>query len=288
MALDNMIPTVWSARMLANLDMNFVYGNAINRDYQADAIYGNIINIFKMSEVTIGDYVKNTDISAPEVLSADKLTITIDQQKYFNIYIDSIDEAQTKPNIMDAAMGRTAYAMALKVDSFIAGLYTGASKKIGTAAAPVTPTVTDIYGYLTTAAAFLDQANVPQSGRYMIMNPAGVKLLKDSGEMLSDTPTGDIVRTFGMFGGAGVVPNGYKGRIANFDIWMSNHVPTEDAATSIWTAGHNMGISMVDSLNSIEGYVPEKRFGEAVKGLYVYGAALTQPGAVVPIYTTIG
>ncbi len=288
MALDNMIPTVWSARLLANLDMNFVYGNAINRDYQADAAYGNIIEAFKMSEVAVGDYVKNTDIGDPEILAADKMTISIDQQKYFNFFIDSIDEAQTRPNIMDAAMGRAAYAMALEVDRYISGMYTNATKAIGTAAAPVTPTETDIYGYLTTAAALLDQANVPQMGRYLIMNPAGVKLLKDSGEMLSDTPTGDIVRTFGMFGGSGVVPNGYKGRIANFDIWMSNNVPTEDAAVSIWTAGHNMGISMVDSLNSIEGYVPEKRFGEAVKGLYVYGASLTQPAALVPIYTTIG
>jgi len=79
MALDNMIPEVWSARMLAHLDKNFVYGNAINRDYQPDAVYGNIINIFKMSQVSVGDYAKNTDITAPEILAADKTTLTIDQ-----------------------------------------------------------------------------------------------------------------------------------------------------------------------------------------------------------------
>jgi hypothetical protein len=48
-----------------------------------------------------------------------------------------------------------------------------------------------------------------------------------------------------------------------------------------------MAISLVDSINSIEGYVPERRFGDAVKGLYVYGAGLVQPDALIPIYTAI-
>jgi hypothetical protein len=82
-----------------------------------------------------------------------------------------------------------------------------------------------------------------------------------------------------------MLPNGYKGRIANFDIWMSNNLPSESAAEAIWIGGHPLGISFVDSLNSIEAYRPEQLFGDAVKGIYVYGAAAVLNDALVAVYT---
>ena len=286
MALDALIPEVWSARFLANLDKFLVYGNAINRDYQGDAEFGNIVKVPSLGGVTIEDYVKDTDHSTAETLTATTTDILINQQKMYNFQIDSIDDAQAKPSIMDQAMGRAAYAMADVVDNYIAEFTDSVGSKIGDITTPITPTVDDIYEYMTEAAQLLDSKNVPTYGRYIIMPPSGIKLLKDSGVFLSDTPTGDIVRMQGQFA-AGALPNGYKGQVAGFDLWMSNNTSSDNASTSIWMAGHSMAISMVDSLNKVVAYNPERRFSEAIKGLYVFGAEVVAPDALVGIFTTL-
>ena len=289
MALATLIPEIWAARFLANLDNNLVFGNAVNRVFQPDAVAGNVVHVDKISNLTIGSYTQNTDFAGgPEALTNTQKDITINQQRFFNFQIDSIDEAQAIPNIMNKAMERAAYSMANDVDKYIASLHAGATTKVGTTAIPVTPTDTDIYGYLTNAAKSLDLLNVPTNARFFIMGPAGIKLLKDSGEMLSDTPAGDIVRLFGQFGDAGTLPAGYKGRVAGFDLWMSNNTfAGGTGVTETWYFGDAMGISLVDSLNSIVGYQPEMRFADAVKGLYVYGAAVTEPDALGVAYTTL-
>ena len=290
MALTTLIPEIWSSRFLANLDNNLVFGNAVNRVYQPDAVAGNVVHVDKISNLTIGSYTQNTDFAGgPEALANTQKDITIDQQRFFNFQIDSIDEAQAIPNIMNKAMERAAYSMANDVDKYIASLHAGASSKGGsTTTVPVTPTVDTIYGYLTQAAKDLDKLNVPTNNRFMIMGPASIKLLKDSGEMLSDTPAGDIVRLLGQFGDAGTLPAGFKGRVAGFDLWMSNNTfAGGTGVTETWYYGDMMAISLVDSLNSIVGYQPEMRFAEAVKGLYVYGAAVTEPDALGVLYTTL-
>jgi hypothetical protein len=268
--------------------MSMVYGRAINRDFQPDAQFGNAIELNKFGDVAVGDYIKDTDFAGgPETLVASAQTLLINQSKFFNFQIDSIDEAQTQPNLMDKAMQRSAYAMAKTVDAYIAGLYAGFTGAIGVVGTPKTPTVDDIYGYFTQAAQILDEANVPVYGRYAIVNAAGIKLLKDSGVFLSDTPAGDTVRFMGQFLDAGMLPMGYKGQVAGFDLFFSNQTPSSGTSTSIWTFGHQEGIAMVDSVNSIVGYTPEKRFADAIKGLYVFGAKVTQPGAGVTMYTTL-
>ncbi len=283
------IPVIWSSRFLANLDMALVYGSVANRDYQPDAQFGSAINIHKFSDITIGEYSKYTSIGTPEAPTVDRTVLTMDQQPFFNVLVDSIDEMQTQPDLMNEVMKRAAYGIGRTVDAYIAGLYTGATvvSDLGTAAVPVVPVVTDIYQYLTMAALKLDEANVPVSDRFIVMDPAGVKLLKDSGEMLSDTPAGDTLRAYGVFNAPGQLPMGYKGRIANFDIFMSNQTPVDDVATSVWLAGHPDGIAFADSFNEIKGYDHPEYFGDAVKGLYVYGAVVNQPDAIVPIYTAL-
>lgn len=287
MALTTMIPEIWSARLLDYLDKNFVYGNVSNRNYQADAEYGNLIHIDQVGPVAVGDYTKDTDITGPETLDNVQTDISITEQKFFNFALDSIDLAQTIPSIMDAAMGRSAYALGNVVDTYLASFYASADAAIGGVGTEITPDADTIYGYLTQAAQLLDEANVPTTDRYIVMSPAGVKLLRDAGEFLVATAMGDVVRTTGGMGGMAPMPNGYVGQAGGFAIWSSNNTPAATTSTSIWQAGHPMGVSWVDSVNQIIGYQPELRFADAVRGLYVYGGAMIQPGAIVPLYTTL-
>ena len=123
MSLD-FIPTVWAARLLTALEKSLVYGQrqVCNRDYEGEIREaGNTVKIASIGDVTIGDYTKDTDIADPEVLTDDEQTLLIDQQKYFNFYVDSIDRAQQNVNVLDEAMRRSAWALARKGRQFYRG-----------------------------------------------------------------------------------------------------------------------------------------------------------------------
>ena len=84
------IPTVWAARLLTALEKSLVYGqaNVCNRDYEGEIREaGNTVKIGSIGDVTIGDYTKDTDITAPETLTDSDQQLEIDQAKYFNFYV---------------------------------------------------------------------------------------------------------------------------------------------------------------------------------------------------------
>jgi len=72
MAIDNFIPTLWSARLLANLEKRLVYGQTgvVNRDYEGEiAEKGDTVRINSLGPVTIGQYAKNADMNPAEELN---------------------------------------------------------------------------------------------------------------------------------------------------------------------------------------------------------------------------
>lgn len=274
MAIDNFIPEVWSDRLKRHLDKALVYGMLVNREYQTDLIsYGDTVNINQIGNVTIGDYTKNGSISAPETLTDANTKLLIDTAKYFNFEIDKIDEAQTKPKVMDAAMQRAGYGLADAKDQAIAALYTGVAASnivgLGSSGAAVVPTTSDIYNYFTQAGMLLTEANVPTVGRWAVIPPWMHKLLQDSGEFTADTSMGDDVKT-----------NGLIGRVAGFEVYISNNVPNTAGAEYKVMFGTNEAITFADQLNSLEAYSPEGSFSDAVKGLDVYGAKLVHDDGI--------
>src|SRR5580765_5593176 len=140
------IPTVWAARLLVALDKALIYGqtNVSNRDYEGEVKKaGNTVKIASIGDVSIGDYTKDTDIGDPESLSDEEQTLLIDQSKYFNFYVDSIDRAQQNVNVMDEAMRRSAWGLREAADQYIASAMDTAiltANKIGSTTTPKIPT----------------------------------------------------------------------------------------------------------------------------------------------------
>ena len=275
MALDNFIPTVWSARLLENLQKALVYGQTgvINRDYEGEIKnVGDTVKINAIGAITVGDYTKNGTIGAPQQLSSDQKMLTIDQAKYFNFFVDDIDAVQTKPKVMDAAMREAAYALRDAADQYIASLYTGvaAGNTIGDDTTPIVPTASNAYEYLVDMGVLLDEANVPQAGRWVIVPPwfYGL-LLKDDRFVKSGTPQGDSV-----------LRNGQVGEAAGFTVLKSNNVPNDAGTKYKIVAGHPMAWSFAEQILKLEAYRPQDRFADAVKGLHVYGAKLVRPQAI--------
>ena len=272
MALD-FIPTVWAARLLAALDKALIYGqaNVSNRDYEGEIRKaGNTVKIASIGDVTVDDYTKDTNINDPESLTDDEQTLTINNAKYFNFYVDSVDRAQQNVNVLDEAMRRSSWKLRDYADAFLAAEMESAvpaQNKIGTTLAPKVPTKDDAYEYLVDLGVLLDESNTPMDGRFVVV-PAWFHglLLKDERFVQSGTQASDRR-----------LANGHVGEAAGFAILKSNNVPNTTGTKYKILAGHSIATAYVEQILDVQTYKPEKRFGDAVKGLHVYGAKVVRP-----------
>ena len=142
--------------------------------------------------------------------------------------------------------------------------------KIGSTAMPKVPTKDVAYEYLVDLGVLLDEANVPIDGRFVVV-PAWFHglLLKDDRFVRSGTSAGDSR-----------LRNGEAGEAAGFSILKSNNVPNTTGTKYKILAGHSIATAYVEQIVDVQTYKPEKRFGDAVKGLHVYGAKVVRPSAL--------
>lgn len=278
MSLD-FIPTVWAARLLVALEKALIYGqtHVSNRDYEGEIRKaGNTVKIASIGDVTIGDYTKDTNINDPESLTDDEQTLLINNAKYFNFYVDSVDRAQQNVNVLDEAMRRSSWKLRDESDTFLAAAMDSAvptGNKIGSTTTPKVPTKADAYEYLVDLGVLLDESNVPMDGRFVVV-PAWFHglLLKDDRFVRSGTPSGDRK-----------LVNGEVGEAAGFAILKSNNVPNATGTKYKIIAGHSIATAYVEQILDVQTYKPEKRFGDAVKGLHVYGAKVVRPTALAEL-----
>lgn len=262
----NFIPTLWSARLLANLDKNLVYGACANRDYEGEIKgLGDTVKINRIGNVTIGDY--TGDVGDPEEISSTQQTLVIDKAKYFNFKVEDIERVQANVNLVDQAMGRASYAMGDVIDQYIASFVKDAGIKVGTTATPkALTTPAAAYDQLVDLKVELNKKNVPKMGRFVVVPPEFVGLLEKDDR-------------FTKYSGKDVLTNGVVGHVAGFEIRESNNVPAASGVYNV-LAGTDMAISFAGQVTEIEPYRPEKSFSDAVKGLYVFGAKVLEPNCI--------
>lgn len=281
MAVTNFIPKVWSSRLLAHLNKALVYAQdgVVNRDYEGEIQqFGDTVYINQVGEVTIRDYTTNTDIVGPDEMGSNQKTLTIDQQKYFNFQVDDVDMAQAKPKFMDQAMERAGYGLRDVADQYVASFYTAvdANNTIGSDASPISfANASEAYEALVDLGVKLDNANVPSEGRWVVVPPWFHGLMLKDNRFVTYTTGGDATRA-----------NGQIGEAAGFRILKSNNVPkvvgdgTATFDNEKIIAGYPGAITFAEQILKMEAYRPEKRFADAVKGLYVYGANLIRPEGI--------
>lgn len=273
MAVTSFIPELWSARLLYALEKSHVAANLVNRDYEGTIRQqGDTVHINSIGAVTVDDYTRNTDIDDPEILTTTDQTLLIDQAKYFNFQIDDVDAAQAAGDMMDAAMARAAYALNDTADTFLLKtIVNGAdSGNILGSSTAVSVSADNIYENIVALGTALDKQNVPRTGRYIVVPPDvyALLLLDDRFVKASDGGTANST-----------LLNGEVGRVAGFTVYMSNNVPF---ATDTWSIPASVAYSTTyaEQIVSTEAYRMEKRFADAVKGLHVYGAKVTDGKAV--------
>ena len=91
MAITTFIPELWSARLLYALEKSHVATNLVNRNYQGQITnVGDTVHINSIGAITVSDYTKNSDMSAPETLATTDQTLVINQAKSFNFQVADV------------------------------------------------------------------------------------------------------------------------------------------------------------------------------------------------------
>jgi N4-gp56 family major capsid protein len=265
LAITNMLPQIWSARILAKLEKNLVFAQpgVVNRDYEGDIrADGDRVHIHSFNDLTVSSYTKNSTTISYENLTDSRVTLLIDQSKYFAFSVDDIDAAQMRPELIDAASDRAAYQLAEVADSYVAGLYSGASTSSPDNTIETSQfTATNVYQKFVDLSVLMDQVNLPAEGRYVVV-PPWVKglLLQNSTFVTASKPD--------------AVLNGQIGQIAGLNILVSNNVKTTGTspAVSHMMAGHASALAYAEQIVNVEGLRLEGSFADAVRGLHLYGA----------------
>jgi hypothetical protein len=268
------LPAIWSESFMDSFESSLVYGSIANRDFSGTVAYGATVNIPDLSGVTIDivDYDPDLGLAAPEYVNHAVKTLSINQYKAFNFYVDSIQKAQESIDKVQALSGKAARAMAMAQDTYIANTFPQAGNAIGTDVAPIVLTADNIYANLVALSTTLTENDVPEDQRSVVLPPAAVGLLRQADLF---TRRDDIV------------VNGTVGAAAGFEIKMSNRVPVSPGGAYRIIASHPSGISFVSQLDEMVQYTPENKFGTGIKGLSIYGANMLRPESVAVLTATI-
>ena len=289
MAITTFIPELWSARLLYALEKSHIATNLVNRDYEGlIQNQGDTVHIGSIGAITVSSYTANSDMSAPETLATTDQTLVIDQAKYFNFQIVDVDKVQAAGDLIDTAMGRAAYALADTSDAYLLGVIAAGADNgnvIGTKSAPIALTAANVYENLVKLRTVLDKQNVPTSGRTVVIPPDVYALL------LNDTTHFAIAQ---RETGENLIVNGLVGRIAGFDVYMSNNaVSAADGGSGGSTTYYSVTAQVADATTyaeqiiKTEAYRLEKRFADGVKGLHVYGAKVTNGKEIAKLLCTV-
>lgn len=282
--ISNFIPELWTARILEALRAKLVYGapGVVNRDYEGEIqVAGDTVHITSFDDPTVLDYTPETDITVQSI-DDDTLALIIDQKKYFAFDVDDVSRKQALPGWVESVASRGAYKLLDKVDTYLAGLmYTavnGTANDVGAVTADISNN--DGYGLVLVALRTkLQRANVPTEGRWAVLPAELAAAFLQDNRFINAAASGDQSNT--------ALRNGFIGRALGFDLYESNNVPTETTGVYSVIAGHSMATTYADQLLETEAVRREKRFGDLVKSLHVYGAKVVRPDCLALASVTI-
>lgn len=298
------IPAVWSAKMNAKFYAASVYGDIANTNWEGEiANMGDKVIINTAPTIKVNNYVVGAGLTY-EVPKPDAQELNIDHGKYFAFQVNDVLAYQAQPNLIDVFSEDAAQQMRIAIDSNVTynvfnqadaanmGATAGAksaSYNLGTDAAPVVLTAANTLQKILELASVLDEQNVPDSGRWVVIDPMTRTLLLQS-PLAQAYFTGDATSP---------VRNGLIGMIDRFKVYVSNQMPRKPAGGANWVsgdgsetsiaspntagkfrailAGHMTALTFAASITKLETVRNPTDFGDYIRGLNVYGFKAIAP-----------
>lgn len=294
------IPEIWSGRMIEKFYDATVLAAISNTDYEGEIKkQGDKVKIRTRPTAVIRDYTRNTDITY-DMPDGGVIDLDIDKGKYYAAQIDDVSAHQQDIKVMDAWAMDASEQMKIAIDSDVLGdIYTDAATynkgatagrisqniNLGTSAAPRGLNSKTILDAIVDAGQVLDEQNIPEAGRFLIVPAWALSLIKKS-DLKDASLAGD---------GTSILRNGRVGMIDRFTLYLSNLLPkatvnlgstaTPNNVTGFhMLAGHKNGLTFATQMTEMEDIRLEKRFASAVRGLQVYGYKVVDPTCLVDLH----
>ena len=286
------IPDVWSGKLAVKFYLNTCLSEITNNDWEGEIKdQGDKVIIRSVPNITINDYQKGMSLSS-QVPTSTPIELLIDKGKYFQVVIDDVDAVQTDIRLMSAFTDDASEQMKITIERDVfadvfaeaaaankgatAGAISG-NLNLGTTGAPVSISKTNVIDHIVDMGLALDEQNVPESGRWIILPAAMVARLKKS-DLKDASVTGD---------GTSPLRNGRVGNIDRFTVYSSNNLNVSTGRFDIM-AGTRDAISWAAQITKMETLRSQATFGDMVRGLNVYGYKVTKPEALVHSVVTMG
>lgn len=281
------IPELWASKFLTKLYAKQVLASISNTDYEGQIKkYGDIVIVRTIPTGTIREYEKGQDLIF-EHLESPSVNLPIDHGRYFATVIDSVDRYQSDLKLLDAFAQDYTEQMANNIDTHVlASIKAGASAlnkgatagkisgdiNLGAAAAPFQVTKTNVIDFIVDCGVVVGEQDVPKEGCWMVV-PEWFGGIISKSDLKDASMTGD---------GKSVLRNGRIGIIWPFEIFLSNNLPSIVDGVTCWDVpfGNKMGLTFASQFTEMKRFEPEKTFGEAIKGLNVFGHKIMIPEAI--------
>ena len=173
-----------------------------NDDFKWDGAHA--IKVYKVTTSQMNDYNRSgadngnwSRYGAVEGLDATTEELPLKKDRSFTFAIDKLDEDETQQQLAAAsALARQNREVCVpEVDTYTYGVM---CEKAGTKPAAVALTADNIYTEILKGSTALDDAEVPETGRVLVVTPASYQLMKKCKDITMETNIGNELRLQGV------------------------------------------------------------------------------------------
>lgn len=305
------IPELWSNKLNAKFFANTMLSEISNTDWEGEIKnQGDTIHIRVAPSITINDYAGPGGTLTNEVPTPAMVDMQIDKGKYFSVSVSDVLAHQADIDLMNMFTDDAAKQLKIAIENecFFNWFVTegaAAANEGGTAGAisaaynlgtDITPidqaTAANVLNVILEMSAVLDEQNVPEDGRWLILSPRDRNLLMQSniaqayftGDQSSTIRTGKIgmIDRFTVYV-SNLLPKGEAGKalVAGLDDTANGGLVTNAKARRMMVAGTRHACAFASQISKTEPLRNQTDFGDIVRGLSVYGRKVVKPEALV-------
>lgn len=279
------ISQVWSGKLVQKFYSTTVFGSIASTEYEGEIKgMGDNIIIRTVPDVTVSDYQIGstfgpTDYDTPSRASVD---LAINKGKKFLVRVNTVDRVQSDLDMVDVFSDEASMKLKIAMDRDLlanipalaeattnqgnsAGAIS-ANLALGTTGTPVSITTSSVATFLTSLGQAMDEQNIGDEGRWVVLPAWCIKKLKLS-SLNQAYLTGDSVS---------ILRNGKVGMVDRFTIYQSNLLTSAAGNTTV-VAGHSAGLAWASQIVEMERITNPWDFGHLLRGLCVYGYQVVEP-----------
>jgi hypothetical protein len=292
-------PTIWSGKLLVKFYDASVVPAISNTDYEGDIkSMGDQVVIRTTPNISIANYTKGLPLVVTNPAPT-KVDLLIDKGKYWNFLGEDVEKAQADYDFVNDWTQDAAEQVKIVVDTeILAGVLAdvpaankgatagrlSANINLGVAGTWVQLTKTTILDTIVDCGTVLDEQNVPESDRWLVLPAWACGMIKKS-DLKDASLAGD---------GTSIMRNGRIGMIDRFEIFRSNLLnvvvdldgasPDQNVTNCIF--GHKTALTFAGQFTNSESIRSETYFGTMHRGLKIYGYEVIKPPAMGLLYAS--